>query len=164
MINEKEIEQTTHHMLPSYLQLVHRQYCFVHHWGHGLEPIDLRRNLLLHHAQHFEVGAENGLMTGEDLVAKKKPVSYSSPGSRLAQQKHTSDQGTGVPSGLGLEFGLAGTPWATSSSTVGFMAGLNLGVMLKLKIGSYSAPRVRLRRWRASGLWTTRQKGGNNTE
>lgn len=85
-------------------------------------------------------------MTGEDLVAKKKPVSYSSPGLRLAQQKHTSDQGTGVPSGLGVEFGLAGTSWTTSSSTVGFMAGLDLGVMLKLKIGSYSAPRVRLRR------------------
>lgn len=79
-------------------------------------------------------------------LQRKKSVSYSSPGSRLAQQRHTSDQGTGVPSGLGLEFRLVGTSWATSSSTVGFMAGLDLEIMLKLKIGSYSAPRVRLRR------------------
>lgn len=93
-------------------------------------------------------------MTGEDLVAKKEPVSYSAPENvhifslRLAQQKRTSDQGTGGSFALDLIFELA-FKWAcesptTSSSAVGFMVGLKLAVMVKLKIGSYSAPRVRL--------------------
>ena len=71
-------------------------------------------------------------MTGEDLVAKKsRSVTVclkTSIFSVRALRKHTSDQGT-VSFALKFPFGVVFESWelSTSSSTVGFMAGGELG-------------------------------------